>query len=68
MCFMPSMPKPKEIPAPPNKLDGQNDALRNMQSRRAGGISRGDTNVTQGMAGTPNIATPAAGGRTILGG
>jgi hypothetical protein len=68
MC-MPSMPKVKKPPAPPNKLDGMNDALRNMQARRAGGMSRQDTNVTLGGAGAVNTAAPAAGsGKTILGG
>lgn len=65
ICF--SMPKPRELPAPPNKLDTQADALRNMQARRAGGVMRSDTNVTQGGAGAPTVAAPAAG-RTILGG
>lgn len=68
MCFMPKMPRPKEPPPPVNKLDTQNDALRNLQARRAGGITRSDTNVTGGLAGTPTTATPAAGSRTILGG
>lgn len=69
MCFStPKMPKPRPTPPPPNKLDTQADALRNMQLRRAGGMSRSDTNVTQGMAGTPTVATPMAGSKTILGG
>lgn len=68
MCFMSKMPKPKEPPPPPNKLDSQNDALRNMQSRRVGGTTRGDTNVTGlGVTGV-NTAAPIAGGKTILGG
>jgi hypothetical protein len=65
MCF--GMPKPKEPPPPPNKLDMQADALANLQQRRAGGTSRSDTNVTGGKAGNVNTATPS-GGRTILGG
>ena len=69
MCFM-KMPKVKEPPAPPNKLDNMNDALRAMQMKRAGGTSRMDTNVTQGTAGNSVVASPAAGsgGKTILGG
>lgn len=64
MCFM---PKPEKPPPPPNKLDSMNDALRNMASRRAGGTTRAQTNVTQGLAGAPNVAAPMAGGRTVLG-
>lgn len=65
MCF--KMPKPDKPPPPPNKLDSQNDALRNLAQRRAGGITRSQTDVTRGMAGAPNIAAPVAGGRTVLG-
>jgi len=67
MCFA-SMPKPKKLPPPPNKLDSQADALANMQARRAGGINRQQTNITGGMAGAPNISAPSAGGKSVLGG
>lgn len=67
MCFA-KMPRPKEPPPPPNKLDSQNDALRNMQGRRAGGTTRGDTNVTGSGVPSVNTAAPVAGAKTILGG
>lgn len=65
MCFK---PKVKEPPPPPNKLDSMNDALRNQAARRAGGITRGDTDVTNGLGGNPNVFTPQGGGRKVLGG
>lgn len=66
MCFF-SMPKPKEPPPPPNKLDAQTEALRREQRHRAGGTTRSMTDVTQGKAGNAPVYTPAAGNKTILG-
>jgi len=66
MCF--SMPKPDKPPPPPNKLDTANDALRNLQARRAAGTTRSSTNVTMGMAGPASVTAPVAQGKTILGG
>jgi len=43
------------------------DALRNNAMRRAGGITRADTNVTAGGAGGGNTFTAGAP-KTILGG
>ena len=67
MCF-PSMKKPRPTPAPPNKLDTANDALRAMQGRRQGGTTLASTDLTAGGAGRINTAAPIAGGKTILGG
>ncbi len=66
MCF--SAPKPKKLPPPPSKLDSQNDALKAIQGRRAGGINRQATNITGGMAAAPNVSAPSAGGKSVLGG
>ena len=67
MCFMSKVPKPKPLPAPPNKLDTQVESLRRAQQLRAGGTTRQDTNVTGGKASATPVYTPAAGGKLILG-